>query len=198
MVVVSKEHQIRLHAVVIGGTGMLRRVSLYLAEQGHIVSVIARSRERLESLVRAASPFPGNVNPLALDYRENERLVKELRGAVERYGPVELAVCWIHSVAPDALRLTVETLSASASSLCVVHVRGSASANPASGGPRPPEWMRKFPSVRYRQAILGFVVEGGRSRWLTHEEISDGVISAIAKGAETAIVGTVEPWSMRP
>ena len=42
------------HALVVGGTGMLRGVSLYLAEKGHVVSVVARSRERLESLAGVA------------------------------------------------------------------------------------------------------------------------------------------------
>ena len=55
-----------------------------------------------------------------------------------------------------------------------------------------------YPQLHYRRVILGFVVEGGKSRWLTHEEISGGVIEAVQKDAERYIVGTVEPWSMRP
>lgn len=187
------------HALVVGGTGMLRRASLYLAERGDAVSVIARSRERLASLVEAAATLPGSVNPLALDYRESERLVEELRGAVAAYGPVGLAVCWIHhEVAPGAFRVIVDTVGAGSPSVRLFHVRGSAVANPASGGPKPPEWMNEYPQVKYRQVILGFVIEGGRSRWLTHEEISGGVIAAIHDDAERFIVGTVEPWSMRP
>lgn len=186
------------HALVIGGTGMLRSVSLHLAESGYAVSVIARSKERLDSLAAAASTSRGAIHPLPLDYRQSERLVTALRTAMERNGPVELAVCWIHSVAPDALRLTVETLASNSTSCRLFHVRGSAVANPASAGPRAPEWIQEYPGVRYRQVILGFVVEGGRSRWLTHDEISGGVISAIAGDAAYSIVGTVEPWSMRP
>ncbi|GIP63126.1 hypothetical protein J32TS6_16810 [Virgibacillus pantothenticus] len=34
-------------------------------------------------------------------------------------------------------------------------------------------------SCLYYQIRLGFVIKGGQSRWLTNEEISDGVIKAI-------------------
>ena len=43
------------------------------------------------------------------------------------------------------------------------------------------EMLRKVPvppECAYHQVQLGFVVEGSRSRWLTHDEISNGVIDA--------------------
>ena len=40
--------------------------------------------------------------------------------------------------------------------------------------------------------------EGGRSRWLTHDEISQGVLDAIQVGEDVAIIGTVQPWEERP
>jgi hypothetical protein len=46
--------------------------------------------------------------------------------------------------------------------------------------------------------VLGFVLEAGKSRWLTNAEISDGVFAAIAAQAPHSIVGTVEPWSAKP
>ena len=45
---------------------------------------------------------------------------------------------------------------------------------------------------------LGFQLEGERSRWLTHEEISSGIIEALERQASRSIVGVVEPWEMRP
>lgn len=186
------------HALVVGGTGMLRKASLHLAESGYAVSVVARRKERLDALAAEASSLPGSIHPLPLDYRESDRLVGALHSSIERLGPVELAVCWIHSVAPDALRLTVETIARESPSCRVFHVRGSAVANPAAGGPRVPGWLKAFPGIRYRQVILGFVIEGGSSRWLTHDEISGGVIAAIARDEPYGVVGTVEPWSMRP
>ncbi len=52
--------------------------------------------------------------------------------------------------------------------------------------------------IDYAAVVLGFVVEGGRSRWLSNDEISDGVFAAIESGAALSIVGTLEPWSAHP
>ena len=45
---------------------------------------------------------------------------------------------------------------------------------------------------------LGFVLDGCTSRWLTHKEISNGVIQAIKSENNKTIVGTLEPWDRRP
>ncbi len=50
----------------------------------------------------------------------------------------------------------------------------------------------------YRQVQLGFVIENGHSRWLTHKEISHGIIDCIQKDTLLYVVGTVEPWEFRP
>lgn len=182
----------RPHALVVGGTGMLRGLTLSLARQGYTVSVIARSSHRLRSLVDAATPFPGRINPVPLDYRHGEQLRQDLTTAVGQHGPLVLAVCWIHSTAPEALPRIAEVIGAQTGPCRLFHVRGSAAANPADGARRPPEWLTRFPNIRYRQVILGFVVEGGGSRWLTHEEISGGVLSAVQDDAPYYVVG---PWN---
>lgn len=188
----------RLHALVVGGTGMLRGLSLALAEEGRMVSVVARTPSRLQSLTDAAKDFSGGINPLSLDYRDGARLQKALRRAVERFGPFGLAVCWIHSTAPEALRQVVEVIADTSESCRLFHVRGSAAANPLTGSRRPPEWLALYSNIQYRQVILGFVIEDGGSRWLTHAEISGGVLDAVRKDRPFSIVGTVEPWSLRP
>ena len=188
----------RLHALVVVGTGMLRGLSLALAEEGHMVSVVARTPSRLQSLTDAAKDFSGGINPLPLDYRDGARLQNALRRAVERFGPFGLAVCWIHSTAPEALRQVAGFIADTSKSCRLFHVRGSAAANPLTGSWRPPEWTASYPNIQYRQVILGFVIEGGRSRWLTHAEISGGVLDAVRNDRLFSIVGTVEPWSLRP
>lgn len=112
------------HALVVGGTGMLRGLTLSLVREGYTVSVVARNRERLRVLAAEAAK------------------------------------------------------AAKARDI--------------------PAWLCRYPRIRYRQVILGFVIEGGRSRWLTHQEISDGVLKAVHQDAAWSVVGTVEPWSMRP
>lgn len=175
-----------LHALIIGGTGMLREATLSLAERYPHISLIARRPERAG--VREA------IHPMALDYRQTKTLAAALRETIAAHGPISLAVAWVHSTAPDALPTVLRELAAQGEPFRLIHVRGSAAADPS-----------KLPTVpnlpdgcRYQQVILGFVIEGGRSRWLTNAEISQGVLQAIESGEERAIVGTVHPWSMRP
>lgn len=177
---------------------MLRGVSLYLAERGDVVSVVARREQRLQSLVDAAAAFPGEIVPLRLDYGDSAALKRALTAATEKHGPISLAVCWVHTVASDPLGVVAKVMISASASPRLFHVRGSATANPAAGGTRIPESLAAFATLRYRQVILGFVIENGRSRWLTHQEICDGVIGAVESDREYTIVGTVEPWSMRP
>ena len=79
------------------------------------------------------------------------------------------------------------------SSSVYCHVLGSAAANPAA-----PEilasWrgqFSKFPNLDYRIAVLGFMRDGpsGSSRWLTDEEICQGVARALATGGPVIIRG---------
>ena len=48
-------------------------------------------------------------------------------------------------------------------------------------------------SITYHQVILGSVRASGGTRWLTNEEISAGVLDAIARAEPEYIVGTVQP-----
>ncbi|WP_400242173.1 hypothetical protein AB3U99_14995 [Niallia sp. JL1B1071] len=45
----------------------------------------------------------------------------------------------------------------------------------------------------YHQIQLGFILEKNYSRWLTHKEISAGVIEAIKHNCKRKIVGVIEP-----
>lgn len=36
------------------------------------------------------------------------------------------------------------------------------------------------------------------SRWLTNAEISSGVLAAVDRPARVTVLGTVEPWQLRP
>ena len=44
----------------------------------------------------------------------------------------------------------------------------------------------------YHQVQLGFFIEGNHSRWLTHKEISDGVIEAIEKRKKILTIGQID------
>ena len=54
----------RLHALVVGGTGMLRGLSLALAEEGRMVSVVARTPSRLQVVDRRGQKLSLGVSTL--------------------------------------------------------------------------------------------------------------------------------------
>ena len=82
------------------------------------------------------------------------RCREALAGAVEARGPLELAVCWIHTDAPEAPAIVADALAPGARLVQVFGTR----VWPLADVPL---------HVAYRQVLLGAV--GGR--WLTHEEI---------------------------
>lgn len=176
-----------MHTLVVGGTGMLAVVTRWLAEQGHVVSVVSRRAQQVFDEVSA-----GKLNHIGVDYRDSEILRHRISEAITAYGPIELAVFWIHTVAPDAFQVIANEISRFAQvPWRLFHVRGSA----AHLHPEPAQVPS---SCLYRQVVLGFVTEGNGSRWLTHEEISDGVIEAMQNDWERSVVGTLEPWEKRP
>ena len=51
------------------------------------------------------------MTPVAQDYRDAEGLSAALARAIEERGPIELAVCWIHTDAPEAPRIVAAALA---------------------------------------------------------------------------------------
>ncbi|UFJ39752.1 short-chain dehydrogenase [Brevibacillus humidisoli] len=179
------------HALVVGGTGMLADVCLWLEREDYHVSVIARNRERLAALVERAER-PNSITSLVLDYTDEQALRRQLRTTMEKNGPIELAVAWIHSNAPRALPICIEELAGAAtSSWRLFHICGSR----AYRSPQRPDLPEH---CCYHQVILGFVLEDRGSRWLTNSEIAEGVIRAISSGKQDSVVGQLEPWEKRP
>src|SRR5690606_10565489 len=107
-----------------------------------------------------------------------------------------LVVAWIHDDEDRVIRQTAESIRHAGGAdfaWDLYHVLGSSS--------NLDEILRKTPAppeCAYHQVQLGFVIEGNRSRWLTHEEISSGVIECVRNGRRRHVVGTLEPWDMRP
>jgi NAD(P)-dependent dehydrogenase (short-subunit alcohol dehydrogenase family) len=181
------------HALVVGGTGMLRGVCHHLASRTRVVSVVARHPDRIAS---DFVEFTSTLNQLTVDYRDNKALRQALMGATEVYGPIGLAVCWIHGSAPEAPFTIAEVVGVEPCRY--VHVLGSAVADPTRCDVDRLTRFGLHPHIGYHEVILGFVREGRRSRWLTDAEITEGVIAAIESEAKRMLVGTVEPWAARP
>jgi molybdopterin-guanine dinucleotide biosynthesis protein A len=150
------------HVLVVGGTGMLRPLVAQLAGRGHPVSVVSR---------RGGAMGEG-VTALAVDYRDGAALESSLARAVDERGAFELAVCWIHTDAPDAPTVVAR------------HVRPGGRLTQVFGTA---VWPLERPPVRValRQVLLGS--RGGR--WLTDVEISDGVLAAVDADVPVHVVG---------
>lgn len=186
------------HSLVIGGTGMLSEAALTLGEHSDALSIVARTRKSLDSLGSRLLDSPAVYNPIQIDYQDVASLEKSLRAAIESYGPIDLVVAWIHSNAQDVPLIVASIAAEKSLDVDFFHVLGSSSAEPQSV-PNPMELrLRAIPGLIYHKVILGFVEEGGNSRWLTNQEISRGVIDAVLADAPEHFVGVVRPWSMRP
>lgn len=179
------------HALVIGGSGMLSKVSIWLANQGYHVSVIGRNKEKMQRLEDQIDN-PLQMTPVLVDYTKNDELADKLRTIQQKNGSIELAVAWIHSNGENVIP-TLKNAIPHSVSWGLFHVNGS-SANLVEIK----EKISVLPNMEYYQIQLGFIVENNHSRWLTHEEISAGVIEAIRKKKSVHLVGTLEPWNKRP
>ena len=177
--------QFKKHALVIGGTGMLKSVCVTLARQGFVVSVIGRTTSKFQQLITESRP--DSIFPIVTDYNR-EDVFGEVRTAMSRRGPFELIVCW----SPNYHALErICALNQGIENFRLFQVKGS----------------RRFfedepvhlpANCHYRKVFLGFVLENGRSRWLTHDEISNGVIYQIETDQPTGIIGQIEPYRLRP
>jgi hypothetical protein len=104
---------------------------------------------------------------------------KELAARAESAlgGRADLLVAWVYGPArPSVLRAVAPLLAPDAP---VVEVHGSASAKPIGGCPDPV--LSDHPT---QQVVLGFVRQGGRTRWLTHAEIAAGVLDAVRRALD--------------
>ena len=175
-----------MNALVIGGTGMLKDVVLWLNNEKWCTAVVARNKERMANLVSQAAT-PTKIEAILVDWNETEHLLKH----VHWHAPFDLVIHW---GAQASLQPLLNNLSAKQpGEWDFYHVKGSRASRPESRNiPLIPE------NCRYHEVILGFQFEGETTRWLTHKEISDGVIQALKNKTDKMIIGFVEPWEQRP
>lgn len=170
------------HVLVVGGTGML----------SGLVEALAGDGGRLSLLSRHASQHPGGFD---CDYHDEAGFRAALEAAVRRHGPIDLAVAWFRTLKIAAPRVLAQQVRGR-----MFQVLGSATADPAH-----PHRLASAAIVadglvdcRLRQVVLGFRVVGDRSRWLTNDEISAGVLDAVRNDRPLSVIGQVDPWAARP
>ncbi len=128
---------------------------------------------------------------LGLDYQDEKHFLDTLTIR----GPVDLAVTWLHPKAPELRDRIAERVIPGGK---IVEILGSATGRPGGFADDRLQAMENQFGKTYRQVVLGFQLEGDSSRWLTHEEICEGVLRAY-RGFETrTVIGTLEPWEKRP
>lgn len=182
-----------MHALVVGGTGMLRPVVHYLIEQGWQVSVIASTEDSLALLRDEVGGHADDLHTIAVDYGNDQALKDSLNQTVTANGSITLTVAWIHSSAPKAL-ITIASMVTG--DLFQVRSAGASRANYQD--PFDVNTVRKMEAITYHRIVLGFQTTSGGNRWLTNSEIASGVIEVIKSKPNSAVVGVVEPWEQRP
>ncbi|MDC3415208.1 short-chain dehydrogenase [Terrihalobacillus insolitus] len=176
------------HALVIGGTGMLKDVSLWLTNEGFIVSIIGRSKSKHLDLVNKAS-HPELINSLMVDYNNHSLLEEGIRDAIGKHGPIALVVSWTPSL--PSLEIANNIISEQSRKWKFFQIKGSRryfnddSLNISS-------------SCEHRSIYLGFVIENNHSRWLTNREIAQGVIKSVIDDSKQSIIGRLHPYEKRP
>ena len=186
------------HALVVGGTGMLWDVSIYLASKFDTVSVIAKSSYRLNNLWEEAEAENLHINPLQLDYKDEEHLEQSLQEAIKQHGPIDLIIAWIHNEAPEAPVSIGKILDNQGTKYHYFDLWGFAATSDSDPETEREEELQEFDNIVYHKVVLGFIIEDDGSRWLTNEEISKGVIRAIEKNEPLHIIGEISPISEKP
>lgn len=163
-------------ALVVGGTGMLAQLVKSLTGSYDYVGVVGRTDSKLQELAN----FTKNIIPIKSDYTDLADFEQKLSKFVEDFGKPELVVSWIHSTSPEASYIL--------SNYCVgdfYDVTGS-SGREAIHPSRKRETEIKSKDIAYHRVILGSI----GNRWLTNQEISEGVYYAVQHNAPEYIVGS--------
>lgn len=174
---------------------MLSELTIALLTRGGRVSCIGRSPRRH---ARIAATADDRFLPLAVDYRDTTCLASELRRARSTLGPVSHVIAWIHDPIKPVLQQILESVASTGNQVDLLMILGSAAADPSRKGEDLRQLALPFSNVSYREVILGFVPRGPSSRWLTNDEISQGVLNAFDSGEKSSTVGVTSPWERSP
>lgn len=164
---------------------MLRSASVRLASISDYVTVIGRNSHRLAAMTAACS----NIIGISVDYHNTEAFIEKLKQSRSKYGPSDLGVCWIHETAPDAAIHFAAQVGTPETPARFIQVLGSAAMKPTADDVARRDAIARMKNINYCEVLLGCVHEGTSFRWLTHQEISDGVIDAINLDVTRLVVG---------
>lgn len=179
--------------LLIGATGMLAQAARQIAA-GTPGDIVVMSR-RASQFSFGAPVLDARSRAYTADWRDTDAFLQCLDRIARRHPPVTRAVLWMHG-RDEPLRARIVRLIAPGGTL--VEVLGSAAARPGAFGAVRLKQMRRLPHIRYRQVLLGFTLDNGQGRWLSHSTICAGVMDALASDDPVTVAGQVEPWDLRP
>lgn len=181
------------NVLIFGGTGMLAKATGWVITHANETIVYGRNQARLNQI---KNKYNGSgLEVRELDYQDTKALKREIKSAYKQSGSIDLVIAWIHSTAPKAIPTIKQQISQLQShQWSLLHIKGS-NRNLSSIVTSD---LDHSMNCHVREVRLGFIYDGISSRWLTHEEISNGVIQAIQEEKEITTVGTLEPWEKRP
>jgi len=167
--------------LVVGGTRILRPLVVALAARGDRIAVVARGREALARLAAEVG-----VEPLAVDYSDEEALARTLGGRRFDY-----AVAYMPS-ATAAGRGIVARCSDR-----VVHVLPSAFLGSDVGEE---DLAAAAPAGRLRttRLLLGWAETPAGTRWHDAAEISQAAVAALDERPGVRVLGVGRPAANRP
>lgn len=176
------------HVLVIGGSGMLSGVVKWLSEACYSVSVVGRTKKKMRNVL-----VHKNVKPIYVDYQNSINLNEAVKNHISVYGAFDVVVAWIHSSGKYVLHEVMRTITIHKNNIPLYHIIGS-----SSNLERVKNEASAPVNCIYHQIQLGYISTASKNRWLTHKEISEGVIQAIKHQKRTFTIGTVDNWENRP
>ena len=189
MAVTRSSSKLQPHVLTLGCTGMLAGTALELETDGYAVSYLSRSGKL---------PSGSSGTSHICDWQSETSLKRAVRDAIDAHGVPEVILAWAHSVGP-VLELARQVSNPS-QTIRLHHVLGSSVSDPSRKDTlsRIRLGFEQLPGIEWRAICLGFVREEGRSRWLSHDEISAGALSAIRLKTPFYTIGQTAPWKLRP
>lgn len=158
-------------SLTLGATGMLNGALEYVARQSETTWVLSRHGKTF-----ADSASGKRLIGLDVDYAETEGFWRTLGQNID-LNEMDVALLWVHDHGKPVLLELLKQLKAH--TVTTIHVSGSATGNPEKQIERVSRHITLSADFPYIPVILGAIKTPQGHRWLTHDEISQGVIQAI-------------------
>jgi len=173
------------HILIIGGSGILRNVSCHFANEGRVVSVVARDKAKIVEMIAETQKAPGLINPIAVDYTDVPTLQKKLVEAVAHLGSPVMTITRISPAAFLARQSVAGFLNDHASGSRMFDLVCRQADSPGLVGLLSANNFK----IMYRRIILGSMMDGDRQRRAGREEVLAGISEAIQKDVNDFVIG---------